>query len=106
MTPTESKAVEAARREARAILDSKNCYPVVEGTHHASRVRLAEAVDFLCARVERLEEALRGLIDVQQFSTGWDNGVTDSTGTINEGAYWHSRAMDDACAALTPKAQP
>jgi hypothetical protein len=57
-------------------------------------------VERLRAEVERLREALEELCDVQVYSTGWDNGVTDSTGTMNEGAHWHSRAMDKARTAL------
>jgi hypothetical protein len=64
---------------------------------------VARAVDremTLRAEVERLREALEELCHVQVYSTGWDNGVTDSTGTMNEGAHWHSRAMDKARTAL------
>lgn len=55
----------------------------------------------LRAHVARMEEALEDLIDVQVLSTGWDNGVTDSTGTMNEGEYLHARAFDKARAALS-----
>jgi hypothetical protein len=50
--------------------------------------------------VRELVEALEELVDVQVFATGWDNGVTDSTGTVNEGDYFHSQSMDRARAAL------
>jgi len=53
------------------------------------------------ATVAALVEALEGLMDVQTFATGWDNGVTDATGTMNEGDNWHGLAMDRARAALT-----
>jgi hypothetical protein len=47
-----------------------------------------------------LRHALEDLIDVQTFSKGWDNGVTDSTGMTNEAEYFHGQAMDRATAAL------
>ena len=50
--------------------------------------------------VRELVDALEELVDVQVFATGWDNGVTDSTGTVNEGDYFHSQSMDRALAAL------
>lgn len=52
------------------------------------------------ATVAALVEALENLMDVQTFATGWDNGVTDATGTMNEGDHWHGLAMDRARAAL------
>lgn len=52
------------------------------------------------ATVAALVEALEGLMGVQTFATGWDNGVTDATGTMNEGDHWHGLAMDRATAAL------
>lgn len=48
----------------------------------------------------RLLEALEDLVDVQIFATGWDNGVTDSTGTMNEGAHFHNLSMDRARSAI------
>lgn len=60
----------------------------------------AAEVESLRTENARLREALESLEDVQTYATGWDNGVTDATGTMNEGAYWHMRAMDDARAAL------
>lgn len=50
--------------------------------------------------VREMVEALEDLVDVQVFATGWDNGVTDSTGMVNEGDYFHSQSMDRARAAL------
>ena len=52
------------------------------------------------ATVAALVAALENLMDVQTFATGWDNGVTDATGTMNEGDHWHGLAMDRARAAL------
>lgn len=52
------------------------------------------------ATIAALVEALENLMDVQTFATGWDNGVTDATGTMNEGDHWHGLAMDRATAAL------
>lgn len=52
------------------------------------------------ATVATLVEALENLMDVQTFATGWDNGVTDATGTMNEGGHWHGLAMNRARAAL------
>ena len=52
------------------------------------------------ATVAALVEALENLMDVQAFATGWDNGVTDATGTMNEGDHWHGLAMNRARAAL------
>lgn len=60
-------------------------------------------VEALRAENACLREALADLVDVQQYAMGWDNGVTDSTGTINEGAYWQSLAMDRSRAALDAK---
>ena len=70
--------------------------------HHpqAEAEELAAEVETLRAENTRLRSALEGLVDVQIFATGWDNGVTDATGTVNEGAYWHMCAMDGARAAL------
>lgn len=52
------------------------------------------------AEAEKLAEALEELKNIQRFATGWDNGVTDSTGSINEGDHWHGMAMDAANVAL------
>lgn len=52
------------------------------------------------ATVAALVEALENLMDVQTFANGWDNGVTDATGTMNEGDHWHGLAMDRARAVL------
>ena len=50
-------------------------------------------------RISSLLGALCDLIDVQKYATGWDNGVTDPTGTISEADYLHGLAMNRAIAA-------
>jgi hypothetical protein len=85
----------------------KALVPVVRGVAAESLTRpdiaailrgeaVAVPVEVWCALCVALEE----LMDVQKFATGWDNGVTDSTGTINEGDHWHGLAMDRARAAM------
>lgn len=50
-------------------------------------------------RISSLLEALCDLIDIQKYATGWNNGVTDPTGTISEADYLHGLVMDRAIAA-------
>lgn len=50
-------------------------------------------------------EALQRMHDVHNYATGFDNGVTDPTGTMNEGDYMASLAFDQAKAALDKNAQ-
>lgn len=52
-------------------------------------------------RISSLLGALCDLIDVQKYATGWDNGVTDPTGTISEADYLHGLAMNRAIAAFS-----
>lgn len=50
--------------------------------------------------IRDLLTALENLVNVQAYATGWDNGVTDPTGTINEADYFHGMIMDRARAAI------
>lgn len=48
---------------------------------------------------DKLLEALEELLEMGRYAR-FDNGVTDSTGTINEGEHWYSMAADKARAIL------
>ena len=56
----------------------------------------------LIAEIERLREALAGLFDLclNANAGAWRNGVTDATGTIDEGEVHASDYLDRARAAL------
>lgn len=69
--------------------------PMPWGERNLARAYLDQS-----AEIARLRDVLADLMEVQMYATGWDNGVTDPTGTIHEAAYWHSQAMDRARAAL------
>lgn len=52
----------------------------------------------LIAAAPDLLEAMKELADIQQFATGWENGV-ESNG-IQEADYWHSKTMERVKAAI------
>lgn len=64
-------------------------------------IEAADALRFLLPRLRELEGALESLIDVCAYAT-FNNGVTDSTGTVREAEYWALMALDRARAAITP----
>lgn len=68
--------------------------------YEADNWKVGPVVSEAADRIEALEAALMDLIEVQKYCIGFDNGVTDSTGTIREGEHWHGMAMIRACAAL------
>lgn len=68
----------------------------------ARQAALEAERDRQSARIAGLVDALEGMLDLyMQLPPGaFDNGVTDSTGTINEGEVRASRIVDTARAAL------
>lgn len=52
----------------------------------------------LIAAAPELLDALRELVELQIYATGWENGV-ESNG-IQEADYWHANCMESAKAAI------
>ena len=71
-------------------------------TDIVDRLRTLNA-DFLheeaADEIERLREALRDLLDLCSHAD-FKNGVTDATGTMDEGEHWAAVSIDRVRAAL------
>jgi len=73
-----------------------NLIDQADEAHARDRERIAT----LEADNARLRELLTRALDIQNYSKGYDNGVSDSTGTQQEGDYWAGVLFDEIAKAL------
>jgi hypothetical protein len=95
--------IERTSTSAPYIRDDFVCFSHADAALIASAPDMAARIAELTAARDGLRAALEGLYDLCLHANAgaWENGVTDPTGTLDEGMVHASGIMDVAFAALS-----